>query len=439
MNKLSLPASSPSVQPFHFVRGRKTTTALLAVIVCSSFFCRLALNSLQVPLQAGMHLNDNQIALVLGTAMAVPGVVGGIPVGLLVDRFNRARLLNLFCLLNFLGTLFTALSSNLPALFFSRAIVGFSTAAVAITVPSLLADLFPRSQRGRGSMVYGVSQVGGMAAAFATGGLFVALFGSPDMWRSGMVAMSIPLLGVLLLSLLLPEQKRMEIALKRPSLAKSGVELWNFRAVFAPLLIGVVAIGGADGAALVWGIPIFSRSFGVTAGYGNSVMGIALVIGGLLGPVLGGMGADRCLRSGGATRAMALLATLAILSGVTGLFPLAPGAVLASVSLTLFFLVGSMVISVALTLLTVLLPNELRGFSVSVMSVTEILISFGVAPSLVSITAAQIGGSSSVGIALAIISAIASLISGVVFFLGRGRLERRPPEFEPSDGRVSFQ
>jgi hypothetical protein len=96
----------------------------------------------------------------------------------------------------------------------------------------------------------------------------------------------------------------------------------------------------------------------------------------------------------------------------------------------LFFLVGSMVISVALTLLTVLLPNELRGFSVSVLSVTEILLSFGVAPSLVSITSAQIGGPSAVGMAFAAVSAIASLISATVFLTGRSRLKRRPPPLE---------
>ena len=142
----------------------------------------------------------------------------------------------------------------------------------------------------------------------------------------------------------------------------------------------MVLIGAADGAALVWVMPILSRTFSMTPGYGNSVMGMALVIGGLLGPVLGGTSADRCLRSGGASGAMAMLAGLALLSGVMGCFPFASGAPLASLLLTLFFVIGSMVISVALTLLTVLLPNELRGFSVSVLSVVEILLSFGIAP-----------------------------------------------------------
>ena len=55
-------------QGFGLLSGRKAATALLALIVGSSFFCRLALNSLQVPLQGGMGLNDNQVALVLGAA-----------------------------------------------------------------------------------------------------------------------------------------------------------------------------------------------------------------------------------------------------------------------------------------------------------------------------------------------------------------------------------
>ncbi|ARR55074.1 MFS transporter [Rhizorhabdus wittichii DC-6] len=409
-----------------FVQGRKMTAALLALIVGSSFFCRMALNSLQESLQTGMGLNDNQVALVQGTAMAIPAVLGGVPVGLLVDRFDRARLLTMFCLVNLIGTISTALSTDLVMLFASRAMVGFSTAAVAITAPSLLADLFPRSQRGRGSMIYGVSQVGGMAAAFAAGGALVAILHAPDMWRSGALVMSCPLLGVLLLSLLLREQERMEIAEQRPTLAGSAVELWNFRSVFAPLFCGVVAIGVADGATLVWVVPTLSRSFGMGAGYASGVMGMALVIGGLLGPILGGFAADRCLNSGGAARAMTLLASLAALSGALGLFALAPGGLSASICLTAFLLVGSMINSVSLTLITVLLPNELRGFCVAVLSVVLILFSFGLAPSLVSITAAGIGGPADVGIALAMVCGTASVVSGAAFLFGREHLKRRP-------------
>jgi len=201
----------------------------------------------------------------------------------------------------------------------------------------------------------------------------------------------------------------------------------------------VVAIGIADGATLVWVVPTLSRSFGMSTGDADTVMGIALVIGGLLGPVIGGFAADRCLNSGGAARAMLLLASLGALSGVLGLFALAPGAVFASICLTAFILVGSMMISVALTLVTVLLPNELRGFCVSVLSVGQILLSFGLAPSLVSITAAEIGGSASVGIALATVCGTASVISGAAFLFGREYLKRCPPQHETMAAGVSFQ
>ena len=439
MTQFPFPALSASVWLRQGAPGRKTTAALLAVIVGSSFFCRMTLNSLQESLQAGMNLNDNQIALVQGTAMALPAVLGGVPVGLLVDRFNRAKLLTVFCFVNLVGTLSTALSVNLSMLFVSRAIVGFSTAAVAIAAPSLLADLFPRSQRGRGSMIIGVSQVVGMAAAFATAGVLVTIFHSSGMWRLGTLVMSCPLLAVLLLSIVLREQKRMEIAQEQPTLAKSCGELWNFRGVFAPLFAGVVAIGVADGATLVWVVPTFSRSFGMSTGYADTVMGIALVVGGLLGPVIGGFAADRCINSGGAARAMMLLASLGALSGALGLFALAPESVFASICLTAFILVGSMIISVVLTLVTVLLPNELRGFCVSVLSVGQILLSFGLAPSLVSVTAAEIGGSASVAVALATVCGTASVISGAAFLFGREYLKRRPPQHETMAAGVSFQ
>ncbi|KQX19720.1 MFS transporter [Sphingomonas sp. Root50] len=410
----------------HRTTGRGAILALLALIVGSSFFCRMTLNSLQQSLQAGMGLSDNQVALLLGSAMAVPAVIGGIPVGLLVDRFNRARLIMVFCLLSFAGTLVTALSDSLTLLFASRALIGFSTAAVSITVPSLLADLFPPSRRGRGSMIYGISQVGGMAVAFAVGGALVTILPATDLWRSGALIMSVPLLLVFLLSLLLREQPRMEIARERPSLAVSAIELWTFRRMILPLFGGVVAISVADGATLVWVVPTLTRTFGMSAAYANGVMGIALVVGGLLGPIFGGLAADRSLGSGGVVRAMSLLALLAGASVLLGLFAVAPGSALASVCLTAFLLVGSMVISVSLTLITVLLPNELRGFAVSVLAVVQILLSAGLSPSLVSIVAAGIGGPANVGTALAIVCAASSLVSAIAFLVGR-RAEKRQP------------
>nr|WP_083434481.1 MFS transporter [Sphingomonas sp. Y57] len=439
MAKPSLTASPEPVRPGNRAAGRGAVLGLLSLIVGSSFFCRMTLNSLQQSLQAGMGLSDNQIALLLGSAMAVPAVIGGIPVGLLVDRFNRARLLKIFCLLSFAGTLITALSNNLILLFASRALIGFSTAAVSITVPSLLADLFPPSRRGRGSMIYGISQVGGMAFAFAAGGALVTILPATDLWRSGVLVMSVPLLLVFLLSLvLLREQPRLEIARERPSLIASAVELWRFRRIILPLFGGVVAISVADGATLVWVVPTLTRAFGTSTASANGIMGMALVVGGLLGPIFGGLAADRSLASGGVVRVMSVLTLLAGASVLLGLFAVARGSTLASVCLTAFLLVGSMVISVSLTLITVLLPNELRGFAVSVLAVVQILLSAGLSPSLVSIVATGIGGPESVGTALAIVCGASSAVSSIAFLLGRHVGKRQPTQHRSIAAGVAF-
>jgi MFS family permease len=408
--------------------SRTATAAVLGLAVGTSFFCRMTLSALQEPLKAGLSLTDNQVSLVQGVAMALAAVLGVIPIGLLVDRVNRVRLLNIFFFLNFAGTVATALSAGFAELFFSRAVVGFSTAAVAVTALSLLADLFPRAQRGRGSMILGVGQTLGIAAAFAVGGALVVAFRSSDAWRSATLVMSCPLLAAFLLSLLLREQERMEVALERPTLARSVGELWSFRGVYAPLLAGLIVAAGAGGAVLVWGVPTLSRSFGVSTGRGDSVMGAALLASGLLGPLIGGFAADRCLSTGkgGSSRAMALLAALAVLSSSLGLFAVAPGFGLASVGLTGFLLAGAVITTVSLTLITALLPNEIRGFSLAVLSVAQILFDTGLAPSLVSTLGGRLGGPASVGVALASVCVAAGAIAGVAFLVGRAYLQRNP-------------
>jgi MFS family permease len=424
MNEPSLQVQNAWNRQYLRISERNTSLTLLAIILGSSFFCRMAPNSLQQAMQLGMGLDDNQVALVLGTAMAVPAVLGGIPVGLLADRYNRARMLSIFCLINILGTLATAFSTHLWMLVGARALVGFSTAAVSITVPSILADLFPPSRRGRGSMIYGVSQVVGMSAAFAAGGVLANIYAPSNMVRLGMLTMCVPLFLVFLLSVMLREQPRNEVAVDRPSLAASAAELWAYRGVFLPLLCGIAAIGVADGATLVWGVPTLSRSFNISIAYANSAMSIALFVGGLFGPVIGGFIADHSLK-GGPVRALMVLALLAAFSGALGMFAVAPGALFASICLTAFLLTGAMIVAISLTLITVLFPNELRGFCTSVLSTAQILLSFGLAPGLVSFVAQKGGGAMGIGPALATVCSAASLICAVAFGVGRYYLARQ--------------
>jgi len=76
--------------------------------------------------------------------------------------------------------------------------------------------------------------------------------------------------------------------------------------------------------------------------------------------------------------------------------------------------VTGLVTSVALT---VLLPNELRGLSIGAFIAIAGLIGFGLTPPLVARVSIWLGGEQHLGMALAIVGVIVSLISVVGFLM----------------------
>ena len=80
--------------------------------------------------------------------------------------------------------------------------------------------------------------------------------------------------------------------------------------------------------------------------------------------------------------------------------------------LTLAGTVTGLVTSVALT---VFLPNELRGLSIGAFIAIAGLIGFGLTPPLVARVSQWMGGEQQIGLALAIVGVIVSIISVVGF------------------------
>src|SRR5579862_7987857 len=93
---------------------------LLAFATGAATFASAALEPLQEALRADLALSDNQIAWLQGPALALPAVFGSIPLGLLVDRTSRVRLLFLFMALDFAATVFGALAFNFAVLIVAR-------------------------------------------------------------------------------------------------------------------------------------------------------------------------------------------------------------------------------------------------------------------------------------------------------------------------------
>jgi MFS family permease len=400
--------------------SRVVQLLLVGTSATAAVYARTAVGPLQETIRRALAFNDNQMAMLQGFAVALPVIIAVIPLGLLVDRFSRVRLLFIFTLLNLIGSVLTACASSFALLFAARCLVGLTATATVTAAYSLLADLCSETQRGRATMLLAVGQYGAMSAAFALGGMLLAVIGTgPNAWRWAMLYLITPLIPVVLSILAMREPLRAESVLTQPSMRDIGAVLWRYRAVVGPLLMGVVLAEVPLGAALTWGAPALARGFDLPPDRVGAIMAVGLLVSGVVGPVVGGTLADIGQRFGGPGRTLSVLSGLALLVIPASLFGYVSDATLASILLIVFLAIGSAMGVMGTTLFTIAIPNELRGLCIAALFSLCLFFSVGLAPVMVSLLSDAMGGPTMVGKALAIVGAIASILASATFAFGK--------------------
>jgi MFS family permease len=400
----------------HGPAGRGFQFALLTVAAATAAYARFTLGPLQESVRVSLSLSDNQMALLQGPALALPMVVASIPLGLVIDRYSRVRLLLMFAAIDAGGILLTAAAPGFAVLFLARCTVGLAVAAISTTAFSLLADLYSPTARGRATMVVIVGQYGGMSAAFALGGALLAAPGvGLEGWRWAMLGLSGPLVVVLFLMVLLREPARTGLVIQNPSARQSFSELWRYRSVIVPLLAGLVMAEMEILAVLTWAAPALSRRFALSTERVGAIVAVALLVSGVLGPILGGLSADACQRTGGPRRSMSLLGGLALLALPTSFFAVAPGVASASVLLvTSLMVLGAMLVA-GIAVFTVVIPNELRGLCMSTLAGAQVLFGVALAPVTVSVLSGMLGGPAMIGKSLTMVCVTINALAALVF------------------------
>ena len=103
------------------------------------------------------------------------------------------------------------------------------------------------------------------------------------------------------------------------------------------------------------------------------------------------------------------------LSIPAALFPLAPDTGLFGFLFALTMFAGAAVGVIASASISVLFPNELRGLCVALVTAVGTLVSFGVAPWLVTAIASASGSAEDIRIPLAAVGVAASLLGTLAF------------------------
>jgi MFS family permease len=405
--------------------GRGFQLFVLTLAAMAAAYSKTAVGPLQEAIRVDLMLSDNQMALLQGPALALPMVLAALPLGLVIDRYSRVRLLLMLAVMNALCLMMTALTARFELLFLARCLAGLGAFATVPVVISLLADLYPPAQRGRVLTVMTIGQFGGAAAVFALGGeILTGLHDGSSGWRAVLLWLTLPLVAVAALVLALREPPRTGVEVDKPSVRAACAELWGYRALIVPLSVGVVLVEVALGAALVWTAPTLSRSFGLSPDRIGAIMGAVVLTSGILGAIAGGVLADVAQRAGGTRHTVSVLSGLALLGVPAGLFAIMPGVSLASTLLGLFLAIVTAICVMGTAVCTVAIPNELRGLCLAVLFAAGAILGVGFAPVTVSLLSDALGGAGMIGRSLAMVCGSASLLGAVALACGARALPR---------------
>jgi MFS family permease len=191
---------------------------LLVVVYVLNFIDRSVINILAPDIKRDLHVDNEDIGFLYGTAFGVFYSLFGIPLGRLADGWRRVSLLTTGLVIWSAMTALSGFSQNFAQLAVARVGVGVGEATAGPCAYSLVSDWFPKRQRATALAIYaaGLYIGGGISlpigawvvknwnAHFASGGAPFGLAG----WQAAFLAVGIPGLLLALLVGTMREPKR---------------------------------------------------------------------------------------------------------------------------------------------------------------------------------------------------------------------------------------
>jgi len=287
-------------------QGKRTgivALAILAGINLLNYLDRYVVAALLPDLKRAMHPSDFELGMLMSGFLIVYMLAAPL-FGRLGDRGSRPRPIAIGVFLWSLATGLSGLARSYAQLLLARAVVGIGEAAYGTIAPSLLADFFPRSTRGRAFAVFNMAIPVGAALGYIVGGVMRQHFS----WHAAFYVAGIP--GVILAAwiLRLPDPprgaKEDEPSASRPREAGSGAAERSW-AVYLRLLrqrpytltvLGYAAYTFALGGLAFWMPTFLERVRGIPAETASAGFGEIVVLTGFVGTFVGGWLGDYWLQ-----------------------------------------------------------------------------------------------------------------------------------------------
>lgn len=325
-----------------------------------------------------LALTKFQFTLLTGLVFSVFYVVFGLFAGSLADRLNRPRLIAAGLALWSLLTAATGLAKNFLHAGLARVFVGVGEAVLTPAALSMLSDKLPRDRHGIAAAIYYLGIPIGVGSAF----ILASILGPKYGWRGTFMILGGVGVIAALFVLLLKDPPRGGEAISAESqrigsFRESFAGLW--RAMRTTPVLPLTLFGSAS-AIFVQGASVLDIVWWVNErGYAEAdaqrITGQLFLFGGILGAIIGGIGADAMYKRGRGGRLKFLALAYVVVAPIGLYFRLAEPATTAFY-VCAFIGAASFMLPYGTTYATVqeCVPVNLRGAAIATLNLFSTLI-----------------------------------------------------------------
>jgi MFS transporter, Spinster family, sphingosine-1-phosphate transporter len=244
-------------------------------------------------IQREFRATDQQMGA-LTTALFIAYMLVAPLTGWLGDRLSRKPLIIAAALFWSLATLATAWVHDYRSLYIRHALVGIGEATFGIFAPAVLSDFYSERDRNRVLSLFYIAIPVGAALGYLAGGQMGSKWG----WRAPFFVCAIPGIVVALLYVWIGREPERGASDHLNATPDRATVIGLFRnPAFLTASFGLATLTFAMGGISAWMPEFLRRMAGFSVGGASQVVGAITVIDGIAGTLVGGMIAQRWLRT----------------------------------------------------------------------------------------------------------------------------------------------
>jgi len=333
------------------------------------------------PIKQEFGVSDTQIGLLSGLAFALFFAIASLPLGYLVDRWNRRIILAVSLAFFSALTAMAGWATSFTQLFVIRLGIGAGEAGGTPAMTSILADHFPPERRATALSFYYLGAPAAKILVLVVGGYLTMTYGWRSVfWAAG--AAGLILAVAILLTVKEPPRKQSQGGTTAPSYLATLAYIWR-QPSLRHLLTTTTLTSAISTGALTWAVSFLLRSHGMTVASAGVAIAISFGVVGAIGTLSSGPVVDWLAKRDVRWRCWVLAGAQLAAAPAFALFALSPSLIVALCGFAVWSVAQAGLLAPIVSMCQALVGPRMRGTVMAVYSLLAHFVGVTVGPQLV--------------------------------------------------------